>query len=201
MKYLIALLFSCCLISGAVQAQQEMQLPLQEFVRLQAEFTQERRLAALPVPLRARGEVLLSREMGVRWHQQQPFGMTLWLTDTAMLQQLDGEAVQPLSDAGDPRMQAFQRLLRDLLLVDLAALADDFQITSLPASGSSWQLQLVPKTAPLNLLFSHFELSGSQVVETLHLLDRDGDAILIRFSDHQWSNEPLTDEERGLFHP
>lgn len=194
---LLVLLFS----TGSSLALDQISTNLRGFSQLRAEFTQERQLSALPVALHSSGHLLLGRDEGIWWQQQQPFGMTLLLTDTLMLQQVEGEAAQPMTAAGDPRMQQFQRLLRDLLLVDLQALAQHFELTALPAADGDWALRLKPQAAPLNQLFLHFELMGGEVVKQLLMKDTDGDTTLIRFTGHQLSDEPMTEKERALFYP
>lgn len=201
MIYRIWLLLVLLFPVGASFALDQVSTNLLEFSKLRAEFDQERQLSALPVALRSSGQLLLSRNEGVWWQQQQPFGMTLLLTDRVMLQQLEGEAAQPIAAVGDPRMQQFQRLLRDLLLVDLQALAQHFALTPLSAENGDWALHLQPKTAPLNRLFIHFELTGNEVVQQLLMKDADGDTTLIRFTEHQLSDDPLTEAERALFYP
>lgn len=173
---------------------------LQDFTYLRAEFAQERQLTSPTMTLRSSGELLLSKQEGLWWQQKQPFSMTLILTDDALLQQLEGETAQPLLASGDAKIQQFQRLLRDLLVVDLQALAQHFSLTPL-ATTSGWALKLEPKAAPLNQLFIHFELAGDQLVKHLTMKDSDGGITLINFSQHRVSNTSLTEEERAVFYP
>lgn len=194
LQWLILLLFSHC-----AWAQDEISDMLADFSHLQADFVQERHLSDMPSPLRASGRLLLSREHGVWWRQQEPFGMTLILTEQAMTQQIDGEAPQSLT-AADERMQQFQRILQDLLLVDLKALQDSFELTVQPtAEPGTWALQLRPTATPLDRLFTAFELSGDSVVRELLMREADGGRTRLRFSRHQLVDGPLTDEQRARF--
>lgn len=196
----VFLLLTSLLIHGSALALEQITSQLQDFTYLRAEFAQERQLTSPAITLRSSGELLLSKKEGLWWQQNQPFGMTLILTDDALLQQLEGEAAQPLLASGDTKMQQFQRLLRDLLVVDLQALAQHFSLTPLTTT-SGWALKLEPKAAPLNQLFTHFELAGDQLVKQLTMKDSDGGTTLIYFSQHLVSNTPLTEEDRAVFYP
>lgn len=190
---------SVLIVSPCAWAQDEINDALADFSHLQADFVQERHLSDMPSPLRASGRLLLSRAHGVWWRQEEPFGMTLILTEQSMTQQIDGEAPQSLT-AADERMQQFQRILQELLLVDLEALEDSFELNPQPtAEPGTWALQLRPTATPLDRLFTAFEISGDSVVRELLMRDTDGGRTRIRFSRHQLDDGPLTDDERARF--
>lgn len=197
----ILLLLFLLLTNSSAFASEAIAAQLKDFSYLKAKFIQERQLSNPSITLRSTGKLLLSPKDGLWWQQEEPFGMTLLLTDTSMLQQLEGEAAQPLAAGGNAQMQQFQRLLRDLLVVDLQALNQHFSLTSLPTETTGWKLKLEPKTSPLNQLFAYFELTGDQVVRRLIMKDNKGDSTTIRFSLQQLSHTPLTEDERAVFYP
>lgn len=195
--YLSCLLF--VVLSHSAWGQTEISARLTDFSHLQANFAQDRYLSGRGTPLRASGELLLSPDDGVWWRQEAPFGMTLVLTEQAMTQQIDGEAPQSLS-ASDERMQQFQQILQALLLVDLEALENNFDISAQPNEANErWTLLLIPNASPLDRLFMSFELRGDQVVRELLIQDADGGRTELRFSEHQLSNAALGEEERARF--
>mgnify|MGYP003511175340 CR=1 FL=1 len=57
----------------------------------QARFEQEKQVAGLSQPLKASGELLLVRDLGLWWQQQKPFALTLTLMPQRMVQQVAGQ--------------------------------------------------------------------------------------------------------------
>ncbi|MBL0513090.1 outer membrane lipoprotein carrier protein LolA [Aeromonas media] len=161
----------------------------------EAHFEQEKQVAGLSQPLRASGELLLVRDLGLWWQQQKPFPLTLTLTPTRMVQQV---ADQPATVIDNPQLLEFSQMLLALFGSDEATLSRYFRI-DFHSSEAGWQLVLVPSQTPLDKVFASLTLSGLGQLDQLLIADRQGDSTRIRFSGWRERSLPLTPEEQARF--
>ncbi|EIM1707104.1 outer membrane lipoprotein carrier protein LolA [Aeromonas dhakensis] len=161
----------------------------------EARFEQEKQVAGLSQPLRASGELLLVRDLGLWWQQQKPFPLTLTLTPTRMVQQMAG---QPATVIDNPQLLEFSQMLLALFGSDEATLSRYFSI-DFHSTEDGWQLVLVPTLAPLDKVFASLTLSGQGQLDQLLIADKQGDSTRIRFSDWRERPLPLTPEEQARF--
>lgn len=161
----------------------------------QAHFEQEKQVAGLSQPLKASGELLLVRDLGLWWQQQKPFALTLTLTPQRMVQQVAG---QPATVIDSPQLLEFSQMLLALFGSDEATLSRDFSI-DFQSSEAGWQLVMVPTQAPLDKVFASLTLSGQGQLDQLLIADKQGDSTRIRFSAWQARSLPLTPEEQARF--
>ncbi|MDX7830987.1 outer membrane lipoprotein carrier protein LolA [Aeromonas dhakensis] len=160
-----------------------------------ARFEQEKQVAGLSQPLKASGELLLVRDLGLWWQQQKPFPLTLVLTPTRMMQQMAG---QPATVIDNPQLLEFSQMLLALFGSDEATLSRYFSI-DFHSTEDGWQLVLVPTLAPLDKVFASLTLSGQGQLDQLLIADKQGDSTCIRFSDWRERPLPLTPEEQARF--
>ncbi|WP_265467528.1 outer membrane lipoprotein carrier protein LolA [Aeromonas salmonicida] len=163
----------------------------------QAHFEQEKQVAGLSQPLKASGELLLVRDLGLWWQQQKPFALTLTLTLTPqrMVQQMAG---QPATVIDSPQLLEFSQMLLALFGSDEATLSRYFKI-DFQSTEAGWQLLLVPTLTPLDKVFASLTLSGQGQLDQLIIADKQGDSTRIRFSAWQERSLPLTPEEQARF--
>ncbi len=161
----------------------------------EARFEQEKQVAGLSQPLKASGELLLVRDLGLWWQQQKPFPLTLTLTPTRMVQQMAG---QPATVIDNPQLLEFSQMLLALFGSDEATLGRYFSI-DFHSTEEGWQLVLVPTLAPLDKVFASLTLSGQGQLDQLLIADKQGDSTRIRFSDWRERPLPLTPEEQARF--
>lgn len=161
----------------------------------EAHFEQEKQVAGLSQPLRASGELLLVRDLGLWWQQQKPFPLTLTLTPTRMVQQVAGQSATVIDN---PQLLEFSQMLLALFGSDEATLSRYFRI-DFHSSEAGWQLVLVPSQAPLDKVFASLTLSGLGQLDQLLIADRQGDSTRIRFSGWRERSLPLTPEEQARF--
>ncbi|ASX10866.1 hypothetical protein CK627_08780 [Aeromonas dhakensis] len=161
----------------------------------EARFEQEKQVAGLSQPLKASGELLLVRDLGLWWQQQKPFPLTLTLTPTRMVQQMAG---QPATVIDNPQLLEFSQMLLALFGSDEATLSRYFSI-DFHSTEDGWQLVLVPTLAPLDKVFASLTLSGQGQLDQLLIADKQGDSTRIRFSGWRERLLPLTPEEQARF--
>ncbi|ELM3719336.1 TPA: outer membrane lipoprotein carrier protein LolA [Aeromonas hydrophila] len=161
----------------------------------EARFEQEKQVAGLSQPLKASGELLLVRDLGLWWQQQKPFPLTLVLTPTRMVQQMAG---QPATVIDNPQLLEFSQMLLALFGSDEATLSRYFSI-DFHSTETGWQLVLVPTLAPLDKVFASLTLSGLGQLDQLLIADKQGDSTRIRFTAWRDRDLPLTPEEQARF--
>ncbi|MCY9821073.1 outer membrane lipoprotein carrier protein LolA [Aeromonas media] len=161
----------------------------------QAHFEQEKQVAGLSQPLKASGELLLVRDLGLWWQQQKPFALTLTLTPQRMVQQVAG---QPATVIDSPQLLEFSQMLLALFGSDEATLSRYFSI-DFQSLEAGWQLVMVPTQAPLDKVFASLTLSGQGQLDQLLIADKQGDSTRIRFTSWRDRTLPLTPEEQARF--
>ena len=161
----------------------------------QAHFEQEKQVAGLSQPLKASGELLLVRDLGLWWQQQKPFALTLTLMPQRMVQQVAG---QPATVIDSPQVLEFSQMLLALFGSDEATLSRYFSI-DFQSLEAGWQLVMVPTQAPLDKVFASLTLSGQGQLDQLLIADKQGDSTRIRFSAWQARSLPLTPEKQARF--
>ncbi|WP_265420963.1 outer membrane lipoprotein carrier protein LolA [Aeromonas salmonicida] len=192
----LSLLLALPLQAAPLSLDQVQQLLTLSQVR-QAHFEQEKQVAGLSQPLKASGELLLVRDLGLWWQQQKPFALTLTLTLTPqrMVQQMAG---QPATVIDSPQLLEFSQMLLALFGSDEATLSRYFKI-DFQSTKAGWQLLLVPTLTPLDKVFASLTLSGQGQLDELVIADKQGDSTRIRFSAWQERTLPLTHEEQARF--
>ncbi|EQB2598235.1 outer membrane lipoprotein carrier protein LolA [Aeromonas salmonicida] len=192
----LTLLLALPLQAAPLSRDQVQQLLTLSQVR-QAHFEQEKQVAGLSQPLRASGELLLVRDLGLWWQQQKPFALTLTLTLTPqrMVQQMAG---QPATVIDSPQLLEFSQMLLALFGSDEVTLSSYFKI-DFQSTEAGWQLLLVPTLTPLDKVFASLTLSGQGQLDELVIADKQGDSTRIRFSAWQERSLPLTPEEQARF--
>lgn len=165
------------------------------------QFKQVRWLKVLKQPLRSSGEFLFQRELGMLWQQQTPFGNLLLLKQGELIQQdSQGKLSVTKADAGPAAVaEMLPRMMQSLLSGDIQALSQGFELYLLNDQAGHWQLGLKAKEQTMAALLPQMVLEGSQDLESLTLLAKNGDISQIFFSELDKS--PLNDSERARFFP
>ncbi len=177
-------------------SQVQQQLASRPVVR--AQFEQSRWIGTMPKPLKSSGRLIMARDRGLWWQQEQPFGLTLVLTDTRMMQQVAGQAPEVMTADSSPQMFDVVRLLRAVLQADQAALQQNFRM-DFKTVDSGWHLHLQPRTSPLDRLFDAIDLGGTAHLRTVVLKDHQGDRTEIHFSDPLPGADVLSNAETQHF--
>lgn len=165
------------------------------------QFEQVRWLRVMKQPLRSSGEFLFQRELGMLWQQQTPFGNLLLLKQGELIQQdSQGKLSVTKADAGPAAVaEMLPRMMQSLLSGDIQTLSQGFELYLLNDQAGHWQLGLKAKEQSMAALLPQMVLEGSQDLESLTLLAKNGDISQIFFSELDKS--PLNDSERARFFP
>lgn len=163
---------------------------------LRANFTQEKRSAALTRPILSRGRLTVARDAGVIWRIDAPLSMSLAYRSDALVE-VDGEGRRRVRKFSDNRAQAeVARVIRALLASDFGALRQQFEAQGV-VEGARWQIDLVPRSPQVAQFVSSLRINGARHVEQILVVEGSGDTTLIRLRDIE-TPTALDADERAL---
>lgn len=159
---------------------------------------QHKQMKMFKQPLVSNGHFLLDNKNGLIWQQESPFPVALVLVKDKLKQQIAKQPAQVILAKDNPMVFYFSHLFLSLFKGDIKQLEQQFSLT-LSGSSERWQLQLTPKSAPLNRIFSYIDISGAQYIDQLKLVELSGDSSLLDFSQQRALPVQLNEEEKRAF--
>lgn len=160
-------------------------------------YSQIRRLADVPKPLRAEGSFLFARDTGLLWRTVKPFASELVITRDRIVQHEPGGETVRVSADQQPAVRTVAALFFAVFSLDFDALESMFQLYS-RGFGAGWELGLRPKpgvAGPIEEIF----VSGDRHVEQLRLRDAKGEVTEIRLRNSAASRSGLSADEMTVF--
>ncbi|MGQ0618685.1 MAG: outer membrane lipoprotein carrier protein LolA [Panacagrimonas sp.] len=174
--------------------------PVRELARaevLRGQFTQQRFLHELPVPLRSSGDFLFARGSGIIWHTREPFDTEVILTPASLVQKDGGTESLRLSSTQQPALRVAEKLFSLLLSLDVTRLSADFDLFGVPRA-AGWEMGLRPRSAAMAAAFERVRVVGDEQLRMIELNDRNGDRSEIRL-DAVEPKSALSPEQRMRF--
>jgi len=165
---------------------------------IRGDFTQTRQLAGIKKPLVATGSFVVEKTQGVLWRTLAPFPQTTRVTQGEILQKDGNRVLMVLRADQEPAANAISRVLFSLFSGDMSTLAEYFDYSAQPSSGSGWKLSFIPREAGLRAVIGSLSLEGDNVVRQVTLTSAAGDTTLIVFSNVATA-AALTADERAQF--
>lgn len=176
-------------LSAAVRAQ------LVDAAVIHGVFEQEKRVKGFKRPLVSKGDFVVAKGRGVRWHTQTPFDSVLLVRrDDISSKQGDTEVFR-LDAAKEPTVRVVNTVLFSLLAGDLAVLERHFEVKG-EAGPKGWTLELVPKADGLKKVLKRIVMTGDRFVRRLELSEASQDVTVIRIESPEASS-PDAGEELG----
>lgn len=197
MTLLMACSFSVC-ASVSTLSIDELQQKLMTETLLRGDFVQSKTLQIFDQPLISKGTFLLSHEQGLVWKQQDPFSVSLVLANNKLSQQFADQTPEIIEAKDNPMVFYFSHLFLALFKGDLSALNEQFEL-ALKSENEGWVLHLKPKSAPLNKVFSVIEIHGIEQIAKLNLIEINGDATKINFTNISSQPAQLSEQEKDAF--
>ncbi|MVV48282.1 outer membrane lipoprotein carrier protein LolA [Pseudomonas sp. PB120] len=157
-------------------------------------FIQEKHLRALPQPLTSKGTFVLAKNHGLLWLLKTPLKQDYRITTQGITRRdANGWQMLPGKSAGAEQNRLFLAVLQG----DSSGLQRDFEL-SLSGDAQNWKLTLVPRSLLLKQVFNQINITGGELVQTIELLETQGDSTLLRMQDST-SAQPLSDPEQHDF--
>ena len=186
-------LLAVSMLANAFDLQQlSVQLAKPEVIH--GQFIQEKHLRALPQPLLSKGSFVLAKNHGLLWLLKTPLQQDYRITANGIARR-DGNAWQllPNKSAGAEQNRLFLAVLQG----DSSGLQRDFEL-ALSGDAQQWKLTLTPRSVLLKQVFNQININGGELVQTIELLETQGDSTVLRMQD-SIANQPLSEAEQHDF--
>ena len=189
---LLALLAMSTLANAFDLQQLSEQLARPEVIH--GNFIQEKHLRALPQPLISKGSFVLAKNHGLLWLLKTPLQQDYRISAKGIARR-DGNGWQllPNKSAGAEQNRLFLAVLQG----DSSGLQRDFEL-ALSGDAQQWKLTLTPRSVLLKQVFNQINIDGSTLVQTIELLETQGDSTVLRMQDST-AGQPLSDAEQHDF--
>ncbi|QAX82927.1 hypothetical protein C2E19_03295 [Pseudomonas sp. DTU12.3] len=157
-------------------------------------FIQEKHLRALPQPLLSKGNFVLAKNRGLLWLLKTPLQQDYRISAKGIARRDDnGWQLLPNKSAGAEQNRLFLAVLQG----DSSGLQRDFEL-ALSGDAQQWKLTLTPRSLLLKQVFKQINIDGGALVQTIELLETQGDSTVLRMQD-SIANQPLSDTEQHDF--
>ncbi|MDD0968013.1 MULTISPECIES: outer membrane lipoprotein carrier protein LolA [Pseudomonas] len=161
---------------------------------IHGQFTQEKHLRALPQPLISKGSFVLAKNHGLLWLLKTPLQQDYRISAKGIARRdATGWQLLPNKSAGAEQNRLFLAVLQG----DSSGLQRDFEL-ALSGDAQKWQLTLTPRSVLLKQVFNQINISGGTLVNTIELLETQGDSTVLRMQDST-AGQPLSDAEQHDF--
>ncbi|WP_435034434.1 outer membrane lipoprotein carrier protein LolA [Pseudomonas neuropathica] len=161
---------------------------------IHGQFIQEKHLRDLPQPLISKGNFVLAKNHGLLWLLKTPLQQDYRITAKGIARR-DGNGWQllPNKSAGAEQNRLFLAVLQG----DSSGLQRDFEL-ALSGDAQQWKLTLTPRSLLLKQVFNQINIDGGALVQTIELLETQGDSTVLRMQDST-AGQPLSDTEQHDF--
>ncbi|VVN43002.1 hypothetical protein PS619_05520 [Pseudomonas fluorescens] len=161
---------------------------------IHGQFIQEKHLRALPQPLISKGSFVLAKNHGLLWLLKTPLKQDYRISAKGIARRDDnGWQLLPNKSAGAEQNRLFLAVLQG----DSSGLQRDFEL-ALSGDAQQWKLTLTPRSLLLKQVFNQINIDGGALVQTIELLETQGDSTVLRMQDSN-ASQPLSDAEQHDF--
>lgn len=161
---------------------------------IHGQFIQEKHLRALPQPLISKGSFVLAKNHGLLWLLKTPLQQDYRINAKGIARRdVSGWQLLPGKSAGAEQNRLFLAVLQG----DSSGLQRDFELT-LSGDAQQWYLALTPRSVLLKQVFNQINITGGTLVNTIELLETQGDSTVLRMQDST-AGQPLSDAEQHDF--
>lgn len=171
---------------------------LQDVEVLRADFRQRKQIEALSRPLISSGTILFASERGVYWQTQTPFPAVSLILPGEIRQRND-DGTWRVTTAGDqPMIRTFTDLFLATFSGDASQLRDHFELF-FSGDKRAWQLGLKPRDSQLQKAIRHIIVSGGENLDSVTIVETNGDSTTIELTSLTTEPPDLTPEEAATF--
>ncbi|WP_339465383.1 MULTISPECIES: outer membrane lipoprotein carrier protein LolA [unclassified Pseudomonas] len=161
---------------------------------IHGQFIQEKHLRALPQPLVSKGRFVLAKNLGLLWRLKTPLQQDYRISAKGIARRdASGWQWLPNKSAGAEQNRLFLAVLQG----DSSGLQRDFEL-ALSGDAQKWTLTLTPRSLLLKQVFNQININGGALVQTIELLETQGDSTVLRMQDST-ADQPLSDAEQHDF--
>ena len=166
---------------------------------LRGNFTEDRQLPGFKAPLHSSGNFTVTAE-GILWQTSQPFASIMIMTESGIIQQVNGEETLNLSAARLPFFAKMHKTIKGMMQGDWQLMEQAFIITH-KENKNTWQAHLVTRQKDAAMPISEMTVTGSRFVEDVVMKRSDGSLDSLHFHEQTISVTPLTAAEKSALQP
>jgi outer membrane lipoprotein-sorting protein len=183
------------LAASPMELSQAVRAQLVDAPSIRGTFEQEKRVKGFKRPLVSKGDFVVAKGHGVRWHTLTPFDSVLLVRRDDISSKQGDTEVFHLDAAKEPTVRVVNTVLFSLLAGDLAVLERHFEVKG-EAGPKGWTLELTPKSDGLKKVLKRIAMTGDRFVRRLELSEASQDVTVIRIeSPEAWT--PDAGEDLG----
>jgi len=161
---------------------QQIQDMLSKAHLLSGHFQQTQKIKLLSNPLLSSGHFVLSREKGLAWYQEKPFGSKLIVTTNKIEQQLENNPPLIITKEQQPIVFYFSNLFLSIFNGDTKNITDYFNIY-FTGNTTNWTIVLKSSGPPLNKAITSIEMSGAKYINSITINQAQQNQTIIQFSN------------------
>ena len=166
---------------------------------IRADFKEEKVIKVLKRPLSSSGTLIFAGKSGLYRAAKTPFAEELLVNSAGIAQRDANGKIEKLDVEKAPLAQGFIDAFLLVFSGDDKALPAAFDLY-FDGDVDAWTLGLVPKKKPLSRFISHLIVTGKKgVLESLVILEVNGDKTTTRFSEVVTDRELTADEQERYF--
>lgn len=142
-------------------------------------FEQQKQVKGFKKPLTSKGDFVVAKGHGVKWHTKTPFESVLTVRKDDISSKQGEVEVFHLDASKEPTVRVINSVLFALLAGDIEVLRTQFDVAG-AVKADGWNLELKPKTKGLAAVLTRITLAGDRFVRHLELTEGTGDVTVIR---------------------
>ena len=173
------LLAACCVFLVATSHAFEAPTSFTLSGEQQGNFEQQKRIAALPIPLVSSGRFSFSPQGGLKWQTVTPIASLMTIDDQGIRQSQNSDIIWQ-KDKNSPEALLIGGVFNAVLQQDWQQLAKDFELTRVATESSGWQIQLLPRSEVIASYIRQVDIYGQQRAERFVMTEASGDTTHIR---------------------
>jgi outer membrane lipoprotein-sorting protein len=158
-------------------------------------FEQAKQVKGFKKPLVSKGDFIIARGHGVKWHTKTPFESLLTVRKDDISSKQGDTEVFRLDASKEPTVRVINSVLFAMLAGDVDVLHGQFDVQAEPAT-KGWRVKLTPKQKGLAQVLASIALEGDRFVRRIELTEPSGDGTVIRVLDPT-DGPPLTSAEQA----
>jgi Outer membrane lipoprotein carrier protein LolA-like len=182
------------LASAPATLAEQVRAQLADGPKVRGDFVQKKTVKGFKRPLTSRGDFVVVKGQGVRWHTREPFDAVLTVRPNDITSRQGGVEVFHLDAEKEPTVKVVNSVLFALLAGDLGVLERHFEVKG-AAGPTGWTLELEPRDAGLGRVLRHLALQGDRFVRHLTLFEASGDVTELTLEGARL--DPGTDADAG----
>ena len=192
---LLALLSYLPLYAADANALAKISAQVDQYSVVRAEFTQTKQMAAMKRPLITTGKLVFVRQHGVLWQIEQPYRISYLLSEEKIVEIGPDGIRKERSQREIPGLAQVGRVFRAMLGANTAALHEYFDVVA-NGNAKKWRIDLKPRQPQIGKFITSLHISGGHFVESIRIVEAEGDTTLIRFRNSHGSAKASKSDEQ-----